>query len=119
MTEQKDVIIVTTDYTVPGRNVQAALGVVWGTGVAVLPKPSRSKPQAEDQVKRADTARRQAYRVLTERAREMGANAVIGIGMDSLAMTETLDGDTLFFRREYTIYGTAVVIDPAGVANGG
>ena len=39
--------------------------------------------------------------------------------MDSLAMTETSDGDTQFSRREYTIYGTAVVIEPAEATYGG
>ena len=112
MTAASEQIICVTTDAVPGRAVRAVLGTVWGTGVAVLEKPNlRNRPSAVEQIKYGETARREAHASLLERAQEMGANAVIGIGMDSLAMTETSDGDTQFSRREYTIYGTAVLLD--------
>ena len=115
----EQIICVTTD-AVPGRSVWAVLGTVWGTGVAVLEQPNlRARLSTAEQIESGEAARREAHASLRKRARAMGANAVIGIGMDSLAMTETSDGDTQFSRREYTIYGTAVVIEPAEAANGG
>ena len=112
MTAASEQIICVTTDAVPGRAVRAVLGMVWGTGAVVLEPPNlRGRLSAADQIASGEAARREARASLLERAQEMGANAVIGIGMDSLATTETSDGDTLFLRREYTIYGTAVRLD--------
>ena len=112
MTAASEQIICVTTDAVPGRAVRAVLGTLWGTGAVVLESPNlRDRLSAAKQIESGEAARREAHASLLERAQEMGANAVIGIGMDSLAMTETLDGDTYFLRREYTIYGTAVRLD--------
>ena len=112
MTAASEQIICVTTDAVPGRAVRAVLGTLWGTGTVVLEYPNlRGHLSAAKQIESGEAARREAHASLLERAQEMGANAVIGIGMDSLATTETSDGDTLFIRREYTIYGTAVRLD--------
>lgn len=51
-----------------------------------------------------EQARQQAYEVLLEHARQMGANAVIGFRYDASEVAER--------ATEVLCYGTAVVIDP-------
>ena len=91
MTEQKDVIIVTTD-AVPGRRVRAVLGMVWGTGNAV------------------GEARREARYSLLEQARSKGADAVVGVRVDSFVVPNT-DIYGHQWLPEFTFYGTAVLLD--------
>ena len=99
MTEHKDVIIVTTD-AVPGRNVQAVLGMVWGMSVDYITSFNRQKRMDE-----VSNMMRVAYYSLAEQARSMGADAVIGVHVDSFVAQEQ------HFNREYTFYGTAVRLD--------
>jgi uncharacterized protein YbjQ (UPF0145 family) len=53
-------------------------------------------------------ARQEAFQLLMEHAREMGANAVVGMRYDA---NEVMDGVT-----EVLAYGTAVVIEKTGAA---
>ena len=99
MEQPEQIICVTTD-TVPGRSVRQVLGLVWGIGITnEHGRPSR-------QFEAADSAHRDAYNNLVERAQSMGANAVTGVGMDSFVARDDNHVD-----REYTIYGTAVVLE--------
>lgn len=100
MTDNQQIICVTTD-SVPGRSIKRVLGLVWSIGVTdgYIADP-------ELRIKRADAARHKAYENMVERAVSMGANAVIGISWDSF-VTATDYGED----REYTIYGTAVVLE--------
>jgi uncharacterized protein YbjQ (UPF0145 family) len=52
----------------------------------------------------AETARQEAYDLLVQHAREVGANAVIAMRYDA---NEIMDGIT-----EVLAYGTAVVVEP-------
>lgn len=53
-------------------------------------------------------ARQEAFQLLMEHAREMGANAVVGMRYDA---NDVMDGVT-----EVLAYGTAVVIEKSGAA---
>ncbi len=53
-------------------------------------------------------ARQEAFELLMDHAREMGANAVVGMRYDA---NDVMDGVT-----EVLAYGTAVVIEKAGAA---
>ncbi len=53
-------------------------------------------------------ARQEAFQLLMEHAREMGANAVVGMRYDA---NDVMDGVT-----EVLAYGTAVVIEKTGAA---
>ena len=90
MSQEGQVIVITTD-SVPGRNIKHVLGMVWG-----------SAPLGQ-----GGDARQQAYDDLLQRAASIGANAVIGIGIDSNLAHDawsTAFGDCAF-------YGTVVVLD--------
>lgn len=54
-----------------------------------------------------ETAREQAFQLCLQRAKAMGANAIIGLQYDSISITHS---DNV--AAEATCYGTAVVIEP-------
>ena len=99
----KEIICVTTD-TVPGRSIGQAIGLVWGIGVTDL----HGDPSAQSEA--ADDARHKAYANFVERAHFMGANAVVGARFDSFVAARGNRGNGSV-DREYTVYGTAVVLD--------
>jgi uncharacterized protein YbjQ (UPF0145 family) len=55
-----------------------------------------------------EQAREQAFELLVEHAREMGANAIVGLRYDA---SEVVSQGS---ATEVLCYGTAVVIEPAG-----
>lgn len=62
-----------------------------------------------------ETAREQAYEQCLQRAKATGANALVGLQFDSLAI---IHGDNV--AAEATCYGTTVVVEPVpkvGAAN--
>jgi uncharacterized protein YbjQ (UPF0145 family) len=99
MADNQQIICVTTDE-VPGRNVAQVLGLVWGIGI------TNDHGNPRHQFEAADAARHEAYNNLMERALSMGANAIIGVAADSFVARDENAVD-----REYTIYGTAVVLE--------
>ena len=100
MTGDKDIICVTTD-TVPGRNIKQVLGLIWGIGVVYSVNGTPVGRGATP-----DDGRRAAYQDMVNRARSINADAVVGIACDSFVSRDYGTHD-----REYTIYGTAVVLD--------
>lgn len=102
MATDSPIICVTTDR-VEGRSIKQTLGLVWGISVVKL----HGNPT--EQCIAADSARQIAYETLVERAQSMDANAVLGIGMDSFVAARGDSPDDPV-DREYTIYGTAVIL---------
>ena len=94
-------ICVSTD-TVQGRSIAQILGLVWGIGIT-----DRRSDDIDQQLKAADAARHDAYSNLVERARAVGANAVVAVSFNNMMEA---DGSSIP-RREYTIYGTAVILE--------
>lgn len=103
MAYSEDVICVTTDG-VPGRKVAQVLGLVWGIGI------TNRHGNPERQFEAADAARHEAYSNMIERARSMGANGVVAVDTDSFVAARGDRGGGPV-DREYTIYGTAVVLE--------
>lgn len=60
-----------------------------------------------------ETARGDAYRQMLDHARTLGANAVVGVRYDA----SDIGGRTGASATEVLCYGTAVVIEPAGVGD--
>ena len=105
MAADSQIICVTTDG-VEGRNIRQTLGLVWGISVI------KGRDDLSRQLESADAARQAAYDSMLQRARSMGANAVLGVAMDSfVAANGDSYGDPV--DREYTIYGTAVILGAA------
>lgn len=82
MANQQDFLCVTLD-TVPGRNVQQVLGMVWGIGENTF--------AASDDMEST--------------AKAKGANAVVGVRRDTIASRHT------GAPHEYFFYGTAVILE--------
>lgn len=86
--------VCTTD-DVPGREVEAALGVV--IGIATRPRDMAHHPEMGF----INTAARQdAVGAMVQQAQEAGADAVVGVRFDNGKVSETVS--------ELTAYGTAV-----------
>lgn len=103
-------MIVTTTPTIEGRRIDSYLGIAFGeviTGINVIKDigaglrnffGGRSQGYEEELM----TARTEALRELEERARQMGADAVVGVRMDY----EVLGADNGMLM--VTVSGTAV-----------
>ncbi len=105
-------LIVTTN-DLPGHRVVKTLGLVRGITVrsrnvisdAIGGLQSMLGGRVGAYVKLAEASRAEAYEELIAHAREMGANAVIGMRYEA---NEIMEGVT-----EVLAYGTAVVVEPA------
>ena len=95
MVEDGAVISVTTE-TVPGRSVHSVIGMVWGTS---YPNRNLNSPKS--------ATREEAYSNLGEKARSLGANAVIAVRSDSFL---GVDGGYPSYEQ-FTFYGTAVILE--------
>ena len=103
---------VTTTFTIEGFQIREYKGVVRGIIVRSptivqgimggLKNIIEGKIGAYTQM--CEQARQQAYELLMEHAREMGANAIVGLRYDA---SDVADAAT-----EVLCYGTAVVIEP-------
>lgn len=92
-------IPVTTIEELPGREIDAVLGVV--VGVATRPRDMAHHPE----MGYINTAARQdAIGALVLLAQEAGADAVVGLRFDNGKISETVS--------EITAYGTAVSLRP-------
>lgn len=104
-------LIVTTNEA-PGYRVVKTLGLVRGITVrsrnvisdAIGGIQSMLGGRVGAYVKLAEASRAEAYEELIAHAREMGANAVIGMRYEA---NEIMEGVT-----EVLAYGTAVVVEP-------
>lgn len=106
-------MILTTTPTIEGHNIREYKGIVCGeviAGVNFLKDFGASirnfiGGRAGSYEKELITAREKALKEMSERARELGANAIVGIDIDY----ETLGADNAMLMA--TASGTAVVID--------
>ena len=109
-------IMVTTTFELPGFEVVRYLGVVRGITVRTRGIGYQIAAgfktlvggQVGVYVSMCEHARNEAMEYMLTHARERGANAVIGMRYDA---TEISQGMT-----EVLAYGTAVIVQPAGVA---
>lgn len=105
-------MIVTTTNDLPGHRIVRHIGLV--RGVTVRSRNAIASVGAGIQslfggnvtiyTSLAEQARQEAYELLVQHAREMGANAILAMRYDA---NEIMEGIT-----EVLAYGTAVVVDP-------
>jgi uncharacterized protein YbjQ (UPF0145 family) len=108
-------VLVTTTFDVPGYQVVRYLGIVRGITVRTRGIGGQIAAglrtlvggQVGAYVSLCEYAREEALQYMLTHARERGANAVIGMRYDA---TELAAG-----MSEVLAYGTAVVIQPAGM----
>ncbi len=101
-------VVLTTLHQLPGYRVVDVLGLVWGSSVRtrgalgrlVASFESIAGGRGESYLKELNKAREEAVRELAEKARSIGANAVLGIDFET---TEILEGFIVV-----TAVGTAV-----------
>jgi len=105
----------TTTFTIEGHRIKEYKGVVRGI---IVRSPTISQGiigglkniiggQIGAYTEMCEEARRQAYERMIEHAREVGANAVVGLRYDA---SEVVSKGS---ATEVLCYGTAVVIEPA------
>jgi uncharacterized protein YbjQ (UPF0145 family) len=110
-TEVNEAILVTTSNELQGRRVMRYLGVVRGI---VVRSPSIGKAflgafkqlaggNIKEYIEVCEQARHDAYENMLAHAREIGANAIVGMRYDA---TEFMQGAT-----EVLAYGTAVTVE--------
>ncbi|RLF20872.1 MAG: hypothetical protein DRN15_08025 [Thermoprotei archaeon] len=106
-----EVLVVTTP-TLPGFKIKRIIGLVYGSSVRTRGLGGRIAAGIRAVVggrggaylRELERAREEAIEKLRERARELGANAVIGVDFET---TEILEGFIVV-----TAYGTAVEVEP-------
>src|SRR5687767_9688229 len=106
--------LTTTTFDIDGYKVRRNLGVV--RGITVRSRSIFGTIGAGLQTliggnislftELCEKTRSEAFEMMVQHARDIGANAVVGIRYDA---TEVMDGVT-----EVLCYGTAVVVEPAG-----
>jgi uncharacterized protein YbjQ (UPF0145 family) len=108
-------MVVTTTFTIEGYRIQQYLGLVRGI---VVRSPTIAQGllgglksiiggQVGAYAQMCEQARQQAYDLLIDHARVLGANAVVGLRYDAAEIASGRGGAT-----EVLCYGTAVVIAP-------
>src|SRR5882672_5761663 len=106
---------VTTTFTIEGYRIRQYLGVVRGI---IVRAPTIAQGilgglksiiggQIGSYTEMCDQTRQQAYDLMIDHARQMGANAVVGLRFDASEVASK------FSATEVLCYGTAVVIEPA------
>jgi uncharacterized protein YbjQ (UPF0145 family) len=108
-----DTSLVTTAFDLPGHRIVRNLGVI--RGITVRSRSIVGKFGAALQTivggnisiftELCEHSRAEAYEILIAHAREVGANAIVGVRYDA---TEVMAGVT-----EVLCYGTAVVVEPS------
>ncbi len=107
-----DEMMMSTTFDLPGYQIDRQLGLCWGVLVRSVgfakgftggfkALKAGEVPQYTDVV---NQAREEAVSRLMEHARQLGANAVLGVRFDSSDVAENL--------AEILAYGTAVVVSP-------
>ncbi len=108
---------VTTTFTIEGYRIRQYLGVVRGI-IVRAPTISQGILGGLKSIiggnigaysEMCEQARQQAFDLLLEHARAVGANAVVGLHYDASEI-----GGKNASATEVLCYGTAVVIEPAG-----
>ena len=109
---------VTTTFTIEGHRIASYRGVVRGI---IVRSPTILQGfmgglksvlggQIGSYTQMCEQARQQAYDLMIEHARELGANAIVGFRYDA---SEVVSKES---ATEVLCYGTAVVITPDGEA---
>ena len=106
-------MIVTTTENVPGHEVKAVLGQVFGVvvrsrglgGNITAGLRSIGGGEVPEYTKLVEDARRHAIDRMVQNATVMGANAVVMMRFDSGEIAQSMN--------EVVAYGTAVILDPA------
>ncbi|MBI1349809.1 MAG: heavy metal-binding domain-containing protein [Actinomycetales bacterium] len=107
-----DELMMSTTFDLPGYQIDKQLGLCWGVLVRSVgfakgftggfkALKAGEVPQYTEVV---NQAREEAVTRLMEHARQLGANAVLGVRFDSSDVAENL--------AEILAYGTAVVVSP-------
>lgn len=110
-------IPVTTTFTIEGYRIKQYLGVVRGL---IVRAPTISQGilgglksiiggQVGAYTEMCEQTRQQAYDLLIDHARALGANAVVGLRYDASEI-----GGKASSATEVLCYGTAVIIEPEG-----
>ena len=108
---------VTTTFTIEGYRIQQYLGIVRGI-IVRAPTISQGIMGGLKSIiggnigaytQMCEQARQQAYDLLIDHARALGANAIVGLRYDASEI-----GGKTSSATEVLCYGTAVVIEPAG-----
>jgi uncharacterized protein YbjQ (UPF0145 family) len=105
-------LIATTTFAVEGFRIREYLGIVRGV---VVRSPTISQGtmgalrtlvggQIREYAEMCEQTRQQATQEMMQHARELGANAVVGIGYDASDVGQR--------ATEVLCYGTAVVVEP-------
>jgi uncharacterized protein YbjQ (UPF0145 family) len=103
-------VLVTTAETIPGYTIVEVLGIVVGItvrsrglgGNLMAALRSLVGGEIKEFVEMAEQARMQALIRMIDRAKELGANAVVNIRFDSNELNQSMD--------EIIAYGTAVKV---------
>jgi uncharacterized protein YbjQ (UPF0145 family) len=110
-------IPVTTTFTIEGYRIRQYLGIVRGI-IVRAPTISQGIMGGLKSIiggnigaytEMCEQARQQAYDLLIDHARALGANAIVGLRYDASEI-----GGKTSSATEVLCYGTAVVIEPAG-----
>ncbi len=107
--------LVTTTLNIDGCRIREYKGIVRGVTVRQPTIGQSLKASLKSKVggrmspfiTMCETARQQAYDVMVERAKTLGANAVVGFAYDSSSFSSDDDVGT-----EVVCYGTAVILEP-------
>lgn len=105
-------VLLATTHTLPGYKIERILGIVYGSSVRTRGLGGKIIAgieaivggRGEAYLRELEKARNDAIMELVNKARSLGANAVIGIDFET---TEILEGFIVI-----TAYGTAVVVRP-------
>ena len=108
-------MVVTTTFTIEGFRIKQYLGVVRGI---IVRSPTIAQGffgglksiiggQIGSYTEMCEQARQQAYQLLVDHARAVGANAIVGLRYDASEI-----GSKSSSATEVLCYGTAVVIEP-------
>lgn len=106
---------VTTTFTIEGYRIKQYLGVVRGI---IVRAPTITQGllgglksiiggNIGSYTEMCEQARQQAYDLLLDHARQLGANAIVGLRYDASEIAGKASGAT-----EVLCYGTAVVLEP-------
>lgn len=107
----EEAIVVTSNY-VPGHRIVKTIGTIWGLtvrsrglgGNIMAGFRSLAGGEIKEYVQLLDDARKTSLKRLTERAKEVGANAIVSVSFDSSEIGQ--------YMTEILAYGTAVVVEP-------
>lgn len=108
-----DEVLMSTTFDLPGYTIDQQVGLCWGVLVRSVgfakgftggfkALKAGEVPQYTDVV---NQARQEAVERMMEHAKQLGANAVLGVRFDSCDVAENL--------AEILAYGTAVKVSPA------